>query len=156
MICSSTSVATPPQAVDHAYAPTEPASHPAATAVPKVVEGLPAVKDIRRRKAQQPLQAALVPDALLTYATIAALVGMSIRAVERKVKAGEIGPVVHVGPKCVRIRARDVVAWLASQGPAPAGRSVRPPQNQGNSRPSAAADEVLPMTTAAQPQKATP
>jgi predicted DNA-binding transcriptional regulator AlpA len=93
------------------------------------------------------LEAALVPDALLTFETVAALCGMCIRSIERRQRAGELGDLVRLAPNVVRLRSRDVVAWLAAQKPAPMPASHRPPGRLGEPRPS--------TTPAASPQKAT-
>ncbi len=64
----------------------------------------------------QPLQAAQLPDALLTLGTASAIAGLSEATIYRKVKADPTFPkLVKMGKRCTRIRAGDLMAWLAAQ-----------------------------------------
>lgn len=67
----------------------------------------------------QPLNAALLPDALLTLKTAGAVSGLSVATIYRKAATDPTFPgLVKLGARCTRIRARDLIAWLASQVPA--------------------------------------
>lgn len=68
----------------------------------------------KRRTEIQPLELAQQPDALLKIATFAALAGISVSTVQRKIKAGELKP-VKIGSRCTRLRAADGVAWIRAQ-----------------------------------------
>lgn len=64
----------------------------------------------------QPLHAAQIADALLHLKTASAVAGISKATIYRKAKADPTFPrLVKVGPRCTRIRAGDLTAWLAAQ-----------------------------------------
>lgn len=90
----------------------------------------------RRLKVQQPVEAANVPAALLTFETVGALCGVCIRTVERRQAAGELGELVRLGPKVVRLRARNVTAWLDAQLPASQSPLAMPRRHASSNTPS--------------------
>ncbi len=64
----------------------------------------------------QPLQAAQIPDALLTIETAVAIAGLSSSTIYRKAASDPTFPkLVRIGTRCTRIRAGDLTAWLAAQ-----------------------------------------
>jgi predicted DNA-binding transcriptional regulator AlpA len=70
----------------------------------------------RPRVTTQPLQAAHIPDALLTLNTAGAIGGMSTSTIYRKAGSDPTFPkLVRMGTRCTRIRAGDFMAWLAAQ-----------------------------------------
>lgn len=66
-------------------------------------------------KAQQPLHAAEVDDALLKCRTVQALTGLSEATIYRKVAARVFPQPIRLGARCTRWRAGDVTAWLRAQ-----------------------------------------
>jgi predicted DNA-binding transcriptional regulator AlpA len=91
------------------------ASAPVATASASVVNSTAAK---RSRPVAQPVTAALVPEALLTWKTLSALSGMSLTTRRRHKAADPRFPsLVHVGGSA-RFVASDALAWLASHRPA--------------------------------------
>jgi len=65
---------------------------------------------------QQPLQVAEVADALLTLRTASAVAGLSAATLYRRAADDPTFPrLVKMGPRCTRIRAGDLTAWLARQ-----------------------------------------
>lgn len=69
-----------------------------------------------RRGGTQPLHAAEIPDALLTLRTASAVAGLSTATLYRKAKTDPSFPrLVRMGARCTRIRAGDLIAWLAVQ-----------------------------------------
>ena len=73
----------------------------------------------RRGTNPQPLQAATLPDALLTLRTAAAVAGLSESTLYRNAKSDPTFPrLVRMGQRCTRIRAGDLTAWLAQQAKA--------------------------------------
>jgi prophage regulatory protein len=68
-----------------------------------------------RQKAQQPLNAAEVADALLRLTTVQALTGLSKTTLYSKAATGELTP-IRMGKRCTRWKAGDVTAWLQAQG----------------------------------------
>jgi prophage regulatory protein len=65
----------------------------------------------------QPLDAAKLPDALLTLRTAGAIAGLSEATLYRKAASDPTFPkLVKLGTRCTRIRAGDLTAWLASLG----------------------------------------
>lgn len=68
-----------------------------------------------RTRAQQPLHAAQVAEALLRLSTVEAITGLSRSTIYAKVKAGEFVEPIRLGARCTRFRAGDVQAWLAAQ-----------------------------------------
>ena len=65
----------------------------------------------------QPLQAALIADALLTIKTASAVSGLSQATLYRKAASDQTFPKrIKMGTRCTRIRAGDLTAWLAAQG----------------------------------------
>jgi prophage regulatory protein len=71
-------------------------------------------------RAQQPMEAVTVPDALLRIQTVTALTGLSVSTIYRLVAAGTFPQPRRLGARCTRWRAGDVTAWLAAQGVAQA------------------------------------
>lgn len=70
----------------------------------------------RRRAMLQPADVASQPDALLTLRTAAALSGLSEPTLYRRSKDDPGFPrFVRLGARCTRIRAGDLMAWLASK-----------------------------------------
>jgi predicted DNA-binding transcriptional regulator AlpA len=66
-------------------------------------------------KPRQPVEAALVPGALLTWTTIQLLTGLSQRTLRRLLAEDpKFPPLLHVGG-AARFRASQVNAWLAAQ-----------------------------------------
>jgi len=64
---------------------------------------------------QQPIDAALVPDALLHMKTAAAVAGLSEDWLYRRAKTDPSFPkLIRLGVRCTRIRAGDLTAWLNS------------------------------------------
>lgn len=68
-----------------------------------------------RKRAQQPLHAAQVADALLRLRTVEAITGLSRSTIYARLKAGNFVEPVRLGARCTRFRAGDVQAWLAAQ-----------------------------------------
>lgn len=67
----------------------------------------------------QPLQAAQIDDALLTIKTAVAVSGLSAATLYRKAATDPTFPkLVKMGPRCTRVRAGDLTAWLAKQAAA--------------------------------------
>ena len=62
-----------------------------------------------KRPNPQPLEAAALPDALLTTPTACAALGLSISTLYRLAAAGKLTP-VKLGPRCTRWRAAQVRA----------------------------------------------
>lgn len=71
--------------------------------------------DQAKRPNPQPLEAASIPEALLTTTTACAVTGLSTATLYRLAAAGKLKP-VKMGPRCTRWRAADVRAFMASQG----------------------------------------
>ena len=72
---------------------------------------------VRRPRKPQPLGAAEIPNALLTIKTASAVAGLSEATIYRKVAADPSFPrLVKMGARCTRVRAGDLMAWLAKQG----------------------------------------
>ena len=63
----------------------------------------------------QPIEAALLPDALLKISTVAAVVGLSGSSIFRKLAAKQFPEPVRLGKRCTRWKAGAVMAWLAAQ-----------------------------------------
>lgn len=73
----------------------------------------------RRGTNPQPLHAAQVADALLTIKTAVALSGLSAATLYRKAATDPTFPkLVKMGPRCTRVSAGDLTAWLARQAAA--------------------------------------
>ncbi len=68
--------------------------------------------------ARQPLEAAHIPDALLSIETVSALTGWSRSTIYRQVAAGAFPQPRKLGPRCTRWRAGDVMGWLADSAAA--------------------------------------
>jgi prophage regulatory protein len=67
----------------------------------------------------QPLQAAQIADALLTMRTACAVAGFSETSIRRKVASDPTFPkLIRLGARCTRIRAGDLMSWLAAQATA--------------------------------------
>ncbi len=73
--------------------------------------------DKRRRGTNpQPIDAARLPDALLTMKTASVVAGLSEATLYRKAATDPSFPkLVRIGARCTRIRAGDLTAWLAAQ-----------------------------------------
>ena len=68
------------------------------------------------RDRPQPLHAAQVADALLKMSTASALAGMAVSTLYRRAADDPTFPkLVKLGRRCTRIRAGDMMAWLASK-----------------------------------------
>lgn len=67
-----------------------------------------------QRQPRQTLQAATIPDALLTINTVAAVTGLSASSIYRKLSEGFPQP-IRMGARCTRWKAADVTAWLRKQ-----------------------------------------
>ena len=68
-----------------------------------------------RNRAQQPLHAVQVAEALLRLRTVEAITGLSRSTIYAKLKARQFVEPVRLGARCTRWRAGDVQAWLAAQ-----------------------------------------
>ncbi|MFO1252911.1 MAG: helix-turn-helix domain-containing protein [Inhella sp.] len=66
-------------------------------------------------RAEQPLHAAQIADALLKLPTVQALTGLGKTSIYERIKTGEFKP-VRLGKRCTRVRAADIQAWLQAQG----------------------------------------
>lgn len=74
------------------------------------------IKSPRHGKGNQPLDAATIPDALLTLRTAAAVAGLSAATIYRKAASDPTFPrLVKLGARCTRIRAGDLAAWVRAQ-----------------------------------------
>lgn len=62
----------------------------------------------------QPVEAALVPDALLRIQTVTALTGLSVSTIYRMVASKQFPEPRKLGARCTRWRAGDVTAWLTT------------------------------------------
>ena len=83
---------------------------------PEKITDAHGIKAKPRATSSQPLQAAQIPDALLTIATTGAVAGMSSSTIYRKAASDPTFPkLVRIGTRCTRIRAGDLTAWLAAQ-----------------------------------------
>ena len=71
--------------------------------------------DQAKRPNPQPLEAASIPEALLTSKTVTAVTGLSVATLYRLAAAGKLKP-VKLAPRCTRWRASDVQAFIAGQG----------------------------------------
>ena len=73
-----------------------------------------------RKGNPQPLSAAALPDALLNLRTAGAVGGFSTATIYRKAATDPAFPkLIRIGARCTRIRAGDLIAWLAAQGAQP-------------------------------------
>lgn len=68
-----------------------------------------------KQRAEQPLHAAQIDDALLKLQTVQALTGLGKTSIYERIKAGEFKP-IKLGARATRFRASDVQAWLQAQG----------------------------------------
>ncbi|MDP3225116.1 MAG: hypothetical protein Q8M96_18425, partial [Rubrivivax sp.] len=74
----------------------------------------------------QPITAAFLPEALLTWGTLVALSGLSESTLRRQLAADPTFPaLIRVGGT-PRFRAADFRAWLAAQQPAAAVKAPTP------------------------------
>ena len=64
----------------------------------------------------QPLEAAMLPDALLRVATVSAITGFSGATIYRKVATGDFPQPVRFNARCTRWRAEEVRTWVATAG----------------------------------------
>ena len=55
------------------------------------------------------------PDALLTEQQASALLGVTIRALQKWRVTGSGPPFVRISSRCIRYRRRDVVDWIAER-----------------------------------------
>lgn len=93
----------------------------------------------------QPLHAAQIADALLHMRTAAAISGLSEATLYRKAAADPTFPkLVKMGARCTRIRAGELMTWLAAQGakaqstaPASTRQAAPPPPAKAPSQLSA-------------------
>jgi prophage regulatory protein len=91
------------------YATGPPGAMPLATALPAPVP------PVKKRGGTQPLEAAMVPGALLTVKTVSAITGLSAATIYRKVASGNFPPPIKLGLRCTRFGARSVTDWTAAQ-----------------------------------------
>jgi prophage regulatory protein len=63
----------------------------------------------------QPLEAANNPHALLQFATVCDLAGLSRATIHRLIQKGQFVEPVRLSSRCTRFRASEVNAWLASK-----------------------------------------
>lgn len=76
----------------------------------------PAASKPGRKPTPQPLHAAQIADALLKIETASAVSGLSPATLYRKAARDPTFPrLVKMGQRCTRIRAGDLMAWLAAQ-----------------------------------------
>jgi predicted DNA-binding transcriptional regulator AlpA len=68
-----------------------------------------------RAKADQPLDARHLTQALLRIRLLEAIPGLSHSTIYGKLKASEFVEPVRLGTRCTRFRAGDMQAWLAAQ-----------------------------------------
>ena len=74
------------------------------------------VSESNHRPYRQPLDAALIPDALLTIRTAGAVAGISPATIYRLANTDPLfPPLVKLGRRCTRIRAGALTSWLASK-----------------------------------------
>lgn len=75
------------------------------------------VHPIEKKKGRkvQPLEAANNPNALLTFATVCDLAGLSRATIHRMIADGRFIDPVRLSSRCTRFRASEVNAWLASK-----------------------------------------
>lgn len=67
------------------------------------------------RGGPQPLHVTQIADALLKLSTAAMVAGVSEATLYRRAKDDPtFPPLVRIGARCTRIRAGDLVAWLAA------------------------------------------
>lgn len=75
----------------------------------------------RRPRKPQPIEAALVPEALLTIPTMRAIIGDSTSTIYRKWQDPATDPLyprpIKFGKRCTRVKAAHVMAWLKAQQP---------------------------------------
>jgi predicted DNA-binding transcriptional regulator AlpA len=70
----------------------------------------------RRQRTEQPLAAATIPDAQLSFKTVTAVTGFSEATIRRRAASDPTFPkLIRHGKRCTRIRAGDLMAWLAAQ-----------------------------------------
>lgn len=74
------------------------------------------VKPIEKKSRKvQPLEAANNPNALLQFATVCDLTGLSRATLYRLIAERRfVGP-IRLSTRCTRFRAGEVMAWLAAQ-----------------------------------------
>jgi excisionase family DNA binding protein len=65
-------------------------------------------------RSRQPIEAASLPDALLTTPTACAVLGLSEATLYRLAAAGKLTP-VKLSTRCTRWRSADVRAFMAAQ-----------------------------------------
>jgi predicted DNA-binding transcriptional regulator AlpA len=72
-------------------------------------------KPRRAAPAEQPVALSLLPTAMLKVPTAALVSGLSIATIYRRSKDDPTFPRLHrLGPRCTRIRAGELDAWLAA------------------------------------------
>ena len=70
----------------------------------------------RRGSKPQPLDAARIPDALLTVQNVCVIAGMSPSTLYRRAAADPTFPrLIRLGARATRVRAGDLTRWLAAQ-----------------------------------------
>lgn len=73
----------------------------------------------RKASIPQPLHAAQIADALLKLETVGTLCGLSIPTLYRRAKTDPtFPPLIRLGSRATRIRARDLKAWMDAQAEA--------------------------------------
>ena len=77
---------------------------------------LPEKRELER-PGDQPLHVTQLTDALLRLKTASNVSGLSIPTLYRKARTDPSFPrLVKMGPRCTRIRAGELMAWLKAQG----------------------------------------
>lgn len=72
-------------------------------------------KSPRAAPAEQPVALSLLPTAMLKVPTAALVSGLSVATIYRRVRDDPTFPRLHrLGPRCTRIRAGELNAWLAA------------------------------------------
>lgn len=83
-----------------------------------VQHGAPSAAETRRTRGinTQPIEAAMLPGALLKMQTVVSVTGLSVATIYRKLAAGKFVEPIRLGTRCTRFRAGDVMRWLEAQG----------------------------------------
>lgn len=76
---------------------------------------VPEPASARRAPAQQVLDAAQIPDALLRLPTVQHLTGLGKTTIYALVARNEFPQPIRRGRRCTRWRAAEVTAWLCAQ-----------------------------------------
>lgn len=73
------------------------------------------LKSPRAAPAEQPVALSLLPTAMLKVPTAALVSGLSVATIYRRAKDDPTFPRLHrLGPRCTRIRAGELDAWLSA------------------------------------------